>query len=181
MIFGKLPYHGDFIVKGMSASSRRAWDSWLSADLVAARHTHGAAFDTVHENAPPWCFLDGPGCFGKDWRTGALAPSIDSVGRRYFIVVGIDGLSAEQAVTWEADCPGAMEDLIYSALTQTWDADRLFHAAGDWARKRAPNLSVRTRPAHSWWRTRNTTTEASFSCAHPTELLSAVLAPGAEP
>ncbi|HEX7757932.1 MAG TPA: type VI secretion system-associated protein TagF [Caulobacteraceae bacterium] len=136
-VFGKLPGHGDFVQRGLGGASRDAWDHWASAGLARAREVLGERFDTVHEQAPPWRFCVGPGPLGPDWRVGALAPSVDRVGRRFLIVVGADGLEPPQARS--AVLAERMEGLIYDAFEGDWDADGLVEAAGrtldtvDWA------------------------------------------------
>jgi type VI secretion system protein ImpM len=125
ILFGKLPAHGDFVARGLSDPQRSAWDAWLSAGLEAARHRLGDAFEVAHDAAPPWRFVLQGGPFGSGRRAGAIAPSIDSVGRRFFIMVGADELSRGAGETLAS----GMEDLIYQALCERWDADRLEAAA----------------------------------------------------
>jgi type VI secretion system protein ImpM len=131
ILFGKLPSHGDFVARGLDADRQAAWDGWLSGSLDLARQRLGDAFHTAHDAAPPWCFVSGPGRFGGDWRAGALAASVDSVGRRFFIVIAVDGLAPTEAMTRGEPLAGAMEDLIYRAFESGWTADTAVRAAGE--------------------------------------------------
>jgi hypothetical protein len=65
------------------------------------------------------------GAFGPAGQAGALAPSIDAAGRRFFIVVGGEGPPASA----EAGIAEQMEDLIYRAFEERLDADALASAA----------------------------------------------------
>lgn len=123
-VFGKLPAHGDFISRGLAAAARDAWDDWAGAGLAFARERLGEAFGAAHEQAPAWRFALEPGALGPDWQTGALAPSVDRVGRRFLIVVGVAAPAA-----MDAGLAGAMEALIYRALAEDWTADVLLAAA----------------------------------------------------
>jgi type VI secretion system ImpM family protein len=125
ILFGKLPAHGDFVARGLSDPHRSAWDTWLSTGLDTARARLGDAFEAAHDVAPPWRFVAQGGPFGPGRRAGAIAPSIDSVGRRFFIMVGVDGAPEGLGPA----IAGGMEDLIYQALGDRWDADRLAAAA----------------------------------------------------
>lgn len=124
-LFGKLPRHGDFVGRGLTPQSRGEWDDWLSTVLDRSREELGESFEAIHEVAPPWRFVLAPGPFGPDGQAGALAPSIDAAGRRYFIVVGGEG----PPVSAEAGIAEQMEDLIYRAFGEGLDADALAGAA----------------------------------------------------
>lgn len=120
-LFGKLPAHGDFVARGFAAEERDALDDWLAASLAEAREGLGDRFETMFDMAPPWRFArhDTGG-----WTAGAVAPSVDGVGRRYPILaqrpVAEDGDISAMA----AHCEAA----IYDALDQGWDADALQQA-----------------------------------------------------
>lgn len=116
-MFGKMPAHGDFIARGLAAEERDALDLYLSAELAAARDTLGDAFEERFDSAPPWRFA----WVGETWTAGALASSVDSVGRRFPLVVGRTELEA----TSVAPAAEACEQAIYDAFEQSWSADEL--------------------------------------------------------
>ena len=123
-LFGKLPAHGDFVARGLPAAAREELDHWLAASLADARDALGGSFERSYDRAPPWRFA----AEGVDgWTAGAMAPSVDGVGRRYPVLVARTGIAAV-AVEVVAE---QLEHLLYEALAGRWDADRLVaHAAG---------------------------------------------------
>lgn len=130
ILFGKLPRHGDFVARGLDAAAHAAWDRWAAGGLAAAREALGEAFDAAHGSAPAWRFVDGPGVLGSAWRAGAVAPSIDSVGRSFVIALAADGLSAGQAAAGGEHMAERCEDLIYRSLQEGLSADEAV-AAGE--------------------------------------------------
>ena len=147
VLFGKLPSHGDFISRGLDLTGCDAWDRWASEGLQAAHEALGERFDDAHDRAPPWRFVDGPGRFGRDWRAGALAPSIDAAGRRFMIMLAADGLSSDQAGGGGEAIAEQMEGLIYQAFESGWDADEAIAAA------HAPvtMIAAGPPPRPRWW------------------------------
>lgn len=145
-LWGKLPAHGDFVTRGLDGEARDALDLWLSGDLQAARDQLGEEFEACYDEAPPWRFrwhADGAG-----WSAGAMAPSMDSVGRRYPVLIGQNGLNETETLAVAA----ASENRIYSAFTGGWTADRLLDEAalpseveGD------EGLQPPPPPTEGWW------------------------------
>jgi type VI secretion system protein ImpM len=128
-LFGKLPAHGDFVARGLDATARDAWDLRASAVLQTARERLGDDFEALHDCAPPWRFVCGPSSLGEGWRAGALAPSVDGAGRRFFIVLGVDALSAEAAHAAGERAAEGSEAAIYEALSSGADADAALNSA----------------------------------------------------
>ena len=132
--FGKLPAHGDFVVRGLGPAQRQAWDSWASNSLSAAGHALGEAFDALFDVAPPWRFVFGPGPFGHGWRAGALAPSIDRAGRRFPIILGAEGKAEPDGVyplELAEQVALVLENQIYHAFESRGDIDVLIASAQD--------------------------------------------------
>lgn len=127
-LFGKLPAHGDFVVRGGAPPLRDVWDAWISEGLQAAQRRLGDAFERAHEDSAPWRFIEGPGRFGSGWSIGVLSPSIDSIGRRFMVLVGVDDLDARPTADGDA-LTEDFEDLIRAALVNTWTADETFRRA----------------------------------------------------
>jgi type VI secretion system protein ImpM len=128
--FGKLPSHGDFVARGLSPDERDAWDTWSSAGLEEARATLGDDFETRHDAARPVRFVFGPGPFGDGWRAGALAPSIDTAGRRFIIVLGAHIPCAPPTGTGDIIATAA-ENEIYRAFENAADIDEVVVNAQD--------------------------------------------------
>ncbi len=86
MLFGKLPACGDFVARGLSPERQAAWDGWATQELAGAREALAARFEGAHDVAPPLAFrIAGEGL------AGLVAPSIDSVGRRFVLIAGLSG------------------------------------------------------------------------------------------
>lgn len=112
IVFGKLPAHGDFVARGLRSDERDALDAWLSAALIAARETWGNAFDDRYDHALPMRY-EGEAV------SGTLAASQDAAGRRYPVLA--------LGATGEGE---RIESLLYDAIADGWDADRLADAIG---------------------------------------------------
>lgn len=112
-VFGKLPAHGDFVARGMTAEDRAALDTWLSVSLLDAREAYGADFADRFDAAQPWR-AEGDGV------AGAIAASQDAVGRRFPLLLLADAAALD---------PAACEELLRSAIMEGWDVDRLAMAA----------------------------------------------------
>ncbi|MET1110098.1 MAG: type VI secretion system-associated protein TagF [Allosphingosinicella sp.] len=136
ILFGKLPAHGDFVSRGLSPSERESLDGWLAAEVAVARASLEDAFEEAFDAAPPWRFAwrEEAGD-GEDWTAGALASSVDSVGRRFPLLLGCRGIAPSQALGAAEQC----EEAIYAALSESWDAERLTSAA-----------SVPSSPEQAW-------------------------------
>ena len=108
LLFGKLPGHGDFIARGLESDEQRSLDAWLSDELMQARAACGDRFEAAFDTARPWRFA----CAGDGWTAGALAPSTDSAGRRFPLLVAVAGLDPEQA----RDGAALSEDGIFETV-----------------------------------------------------------------
>lgn len=108
-VFGKLPAHGDFVARGMDAATRVTLDAWLATAMETARQRYPDDFADRFDRAQPWRAA-GEGV------AGAIAASQDAVGRRFPLLLLTDGVRHDSA---------ACEELLYGAITEGWDADRL--------------------------------------------------------
>lgn len=128
-IFGKLPAHGDFVARGLAPAERDSLDDWLSASMASARTALGDAFDGAFDVALPWRFVQAD---GAGWLAGAVAPSVDGVGRRFPILARMPVDTLERGGDGAARCEAA----IYEAFEQGRDADGLLASLaeppGEW-------------------------------------------------
>lgn len=189
LLFGKLPRHGDFVARGLSDTARGAWDVWASGGIARARSALGEAFDEVHVRAPPWRFLLPPGPLGEGWLAGAMAPSEDSAGRRFVLVLGVQGLATVEAAALGAAVTARLEDTIYDVIAQGLDADAAFaltHAVADAteldpATGRALSSVLSIRLSGVWWTLGSETAPPDLVCAAspPPDLIVRALGPPA--
>ena len=157
-LFGKLPAHGDFVARGLSGAERSAWDDWASGAIETLRREQGEHFEDAHDATPPWRFIAGPSRFGDAWRVGALAPSIDSAGRRYLLVLGLQGWAAERAAVLGLAAAEALEQILYRAIADRLTADDVVAAIGSMAEgldltagAAADTLAAHLSAAGVWW------------------------------
>jgi type VI secretion system protein ImpM len=120
-VFGKLPSHNDFVVRGLGLADRERWDGWLSAELTAAKAERGDMFPDLYDRAPIWRFRIAQ---GGGWLTGVMAPSVDGAGRRFPIVAGIGGAGAGGGVAVAEACV----DRLYDGFANGWAVDELHKA-----------------------------------------------------
>ncbi|WP_440996022.1 type VI secretion system-associated protein TagF [Arhodomonas sp. SL1] len=92
--YGKLPSHGDFVRRRVSAGFLGVWDPWLQATLEASRRAMREQWLATYLTSPLWRFVLTPGvCDGQTY-AGVLMPSVDAVGR-YFPLTLTAELPAE--------------------------------------------------------------------------------------
>ena len=155
-LFGKLPAHGDFVARGLTEAGRQAWDDWATAALEQLRAV-SPSFEDAHDAAAPWRFVAGPSALGDGWRIGALAASIDSAGRRFVLVAGLQGCAAGQAAAAGMTLAALIEDVLYRALAERLAADAAIEAVRAVAASagEAADLAAALAPAPSgpgaWW------------------------------
>lgn len=138
IVIGKLPFHGDFIARGISGSEQREIDRWLTQSVEIARNQFRASFDETFDAAPPWRFAWQDG----RWIAGALVPSADAAGRRFPLLVALSGLAGGQVASGARLCEEAASD----AIALRWSADQLVETI-DAAEIEADG----TNAAEGWW------------------------------
>lgn len=98
--FGKLPGAGDFAHRRMPHALRTVWDDWLHDGLADLRSRHQGWVEP-YLTAPVWCFLLAPGVADDSAWMGAMAPSVDRIGRYYPISV-FAPLEGNPSIWWKA-------------------------------------------------------------------------------
>lgn len=158
MLFGKLPGHGDFVARGMNDAERCWWDEQLSLAVARAMQLHGNQFAALYDRATTWCFHIR---HGETMLTGAIATSVDRVGRRFpLILAGTDNISA-------AACAATLQAARYS----DWNADEVLSALV--GRTDAENPTM----PRGWWPAEAAPpTEPLIAWDSPVEALAAMLA-----
>lgn len=121
--FGKVPARGDFLDRRMPAGFQAAWESWLSALVVAAQSALGQAWPEGWLTAPLWHFTLGPDIVPGHGAAGVLLASVDRVGR--FFPFTIIGAAAPQPGRTADDWAREAEALAIAALDDDFSPDRL--------------------------------------------------------
>lgn len=141
LLFGKLPRHGDFVARGLSPTERDFWDEALTQSMIKAEMQHGDDFASLYRLAPPWrCVIK----HGKGWFGGALAPSMDSAGRLFPIMLACSFSGHEQGAVLASACEG----LLFDALASGWNADLLHQHAES---SRCPAIHIGSPDYIGWW------------------------------
>lgn len=100
-LFGKLPWEGDFIQRGLPSRFVRPWDEWLSQAMAAGRDALGPGWSDAYLLSPPWRYVIEPGILGPSGFVGVLASSVDRVRRFYPLTLALElpaGLASVAAV-----------------------------------------------------------------------------------
>ncbi len=156
-LFGKLPAHGDFVMRGLGEAAQQAWDDWATKELDTARAGLGDRFDAAHDISEPIRFVCGPGALGEGWQAGAVAPSIDASGRRFLILMGVGGLQEAEGITLGVAVAERCEGAIRRALVDTLEADAALEAIGEAGpcggeAAAAALVEARMEAGGVWWR-----------------------------
>lgn len=86
-LYGKLPSHGDFVLRRLPQEFVLPWDAWLQQGIAESRLALGDAWEDSYRDAPVWRFLLAPGTCGEFAWAGLLQPSVDRVGRHFPLTV----------------------------------------------------------------------------------------------
>src|SRR6185295_12917123 len=86
-LYGKLPSHGDFLRRRVSDAFVRVWDEWLQECIAASRSALGERWLDVYLTSPVWRFGADAGAFGPVPVVGLMAPSVDRVGRYFYLTL----------------------------------------------------------------------------------------------
>lgn len=83
--YGKLPSAADFVGRRMPHAIESEWDAWIRSGLDQLRHEGGHKWHERFVHCPAWFFI----CPLRNGAlaAGAIAPSIDRVGRYYPITI----------------------------------------------------------------------------------------------
>ncbi len=84
--YGKLPSAADFVGRRMPHALESEWDTWIRSGLDQLRHDGGDKWQEKFVRCPTWFFMYPTRMQGMV-AIGAIAPSIDRMGRYYPITV----------------------------------------------------------------------------------------------
>lgn len=96
-LFGKHPGYGDFLRAGLSEPVADAMSRWLDGTLAALRDEMGNDWAAFWDGAQELRFWVGRAVLGRTL-AGILRPSQDRVGRRYPLVLMVEGAAAAAPV-----------------------------------------------------------------------------------
>lgn len=82
-LFGKLPAHGDFVMRDLPSSFVNGWDEWLQHYIAGSREQLGNDWLNIYLTSPIWRFVLSAGVIDDNKWAGIMLPSVDRVGRYY--------------------------------------------------------------------------------------------------
>src|SRR6476661_610785 len=85
--YGKLPSHGDFLRRRVSDRFVAVWDGWLQECIASSRAVLEEQWLDVYLTSPAWRFACAPGVFGTGAVIGLMVPSVDRVGRYFYLAL----------------------------------------------------------------------------------------------
>ena len=97
--FGKVPTRGDFLQEQLPGAFVDSWSEWQQAILSVSREQLGEEWADCYLTSPVWHFALSPGACGKQGMVGTLMPSIDQVGRHFFLTLAAE-IHAPPVMYW---------------------------------------------------------------------------------
>lgn len=102
--YGKLPSHGDFLQRRLPDGFVGPWDAWLQDCLAGSREALGERWLDTYLTSPAWRFCASPRAIGPAGMIGVMVPSVDRVGRYFYVTIAaslppglLPGLAAARA------------------------------------------------------------------------------------
>ena len=125
--YGKLPSHGDFLVRRLNRNFTAPWDQWLQTAIADSQAQLGEQWLNTYLVSPIWRFALSSGICGNDCWCGILMPSVDRVGRYFPLTIAIPLPSESDIIelfssqgSWFEQC----EALALDALDGEMDFDQ---------------------------------------------------------
>ena len=118
--YGKLPGLGDFAGRRLPHALATGWDTWLRAGMDEIRTVYPEAWPDTFVAAPMWFFV-APAKAAGTAAIGAIAPSIDRVGRYYPLTIMATAPNANSALADDA----RLVNFFAGARAAIFDARRL--------------------------------------------------------
>jgi len=127
-VYGKLPVHGDFVHRNLSANSIEAWDEWLQGFVAGTREQLADGWLDMYLSAPVWRFALSAGVLDENAYLGVLIPSVDRVGR-YFPLTLLEpiqsAVSLLELIELRSNWFSNVESLLLESLDGQIDVDNL--------------------------------------------------------
>jgi type VI secretion system protein ImpM len=123
-VFGKTPRMGDFLRVGSGGPAGEALEQWVEQGLALSEAKRGSAWPGIYTSGATYAFIFRPprASNSKEALVGVIKPSVDSVGRRFPLVVYAQAL-ARTSVPWPHVLPMVFGDFLDAAATLLLEAD----------------------------------------------------------
>jgi type VI secretion system protein ImpM len=98
--FGKVPTRGDFIQSQLPEEFVSAWREWLQAVTAVSREQLADNWLELYLTSPIWHFSLAPQVCGEHAVIGTLMPSVDQVGRHFYMTIA-KPVQGDHLAFWE--------------------------------------------------------------------------------
>ncbi|GMQ45990.1 type VI secretion system-associated protein TagF [Vibrio sp. 10N] len=98
--FGKVPTRGDFIQSQLPEEFVSAWREWLQAVTAVSREQLAENWLEIYLISPIWHFSLAPQVCGEPAVIGTLMPSVDQVGRHFYMTIA-KPVQGDHLAFWE--------------------------------------------------------------------------------
>jgi len=124
VVFGKTPRMGDFLRVGRRGPAGDALEQWVEQGLAHAEAKRGREWPAIYAAGATYAFIFRPPRASnvRETLVGVMKPSVDSVGRRFPLVVYAQCLPRATA-PWPHVLPMALGDFLDAAATLLFEAD----------------------------------------------------------
>ena len=127
-LFGKLPAHGDFVMRDLPAGFVNAWDEWLQHYIAGSKEQLGESWLNTYLTSPIWRFVFSDGVLDKNCWAGVMLPSVDRVGR-YYPLSAVrqlpDASNPLEVVNVISSWFASVEELMFQSLNGEMNVDAL--------------------------------------------------------
>lgn len=133
-VFGKLPSHGDFVMRNLAPVFVNSFDQWLQHYVAGAQEQIGADWLNIYLTSPIWRFALSAGTIDGNAWAGIMMPSVDRVGRYFPLMIAVDMSAAAnplEVMSAEDAWFGRIEDLALRALEGELDLEALLAELAD--------------------------------------------------
>jgi len=154
VVFGKTPRMGDFLRVGKIGPAGDALEQWVEQGLAFAEAKRGRDWPSIYSAGATYAFLFRPPRASnvREALVGVIKPSVDSVGRRFPLMVYAQALP-RPALPWPHVLPMAMGDFLDAAATLLLESDSITSSADMHAAVRripGPQVTDAERNAHDY-------------------------------
>ncbi|MBC3766684.1 type VI secretion system-associated protein TagF [Neptunicella marina] len=118
--YGKLPDKGDFISRRLPHPLINKWDSWLQSAMDSSRISLAEQWLNQYLVSPIWRFCISPDIVSDNAFCGVMLPSVDSVGRHFPLMLGMEFAPETQLLHFATSADNwfeQLEDLALSTLS----------------------------------------------------------------
>lgn len=127
-LFGKLPAHGDFVMRDLPQSFISVWDEWLQHYIAGSKEQLGEDWLNIYLTSPIWRYVFSSGVIDKTVWAGIMLPSVDRVGR-YYPISAItplpDDTNPLEFISQQSSWFAAIEEFCLQALNGEMNIDEL--------------------------------------------------------